>query len=105
MTKTIAAKQVATLMSQIATERRCKIIRVLLDAKEPVASSMIATITGTSEAATSFNLSVLLNAGVVTKIPSGRWGFYILNESILSIISEFFTPQETDNEGQRFTEE
>lgn len=90
--------QVAQILSKLGTERRCKIMRVLIDAEEPVSSSMIATLIDCSESATSFNLTTLLNAGLVIKIPSGRWAFYLVNPVVLTIITDFFKPQETDDE-------
>ena len=88
--------QVAKIFSVLSTERRCKIVRLLIDAQRPIASSVIATVTGETEATTSFNLTALREAKIVTAIRTGRWALYLIDPEVIGVIAEFFTVQETD---------
>jgi len=76
--------------SALSTERRLKIMRLLMDSPEPVASSMIAAVTGVAEAPTSYNLTALVKADLVTRIPSGRWVFYTVNHATVEKLGRFF---------------
>jgi len=74
----------------LSTERRLKIMRLLMDSPEPVASSMIAAVAGIAEAPTSYNLTALVKAELVTRIPSGRWVFYTVNHATVKKLGQFF---------------
>ncbi len=80
----------AETFGALSTIRRLKIMSVLLDSDKPVASSMIAAVTGLSEASTSYNLTALKKAGLVTPIPSGRWVLYTVNQETVEKVSQFF---------------
>ncbi len=87
------ANKMAAIFHRFATPRRLQILRVLLDSDEPAASSTIAAVTGESEAATSFNLIRLAELGIVTRIPSGRWAFYVVNRPLMIVLKEYFVCQ------------
>ncbi|MEK0324421.1 MAG: metalloregulator ArsR/SmtB family transcription factor [Nitrosopumilus sp.] len=91
-------EQVARIFSVLSTNRRCKILRLLIDSEQPVNSSMIANIIGESDATTSFNLTALREAGVIGKVPSGRWAFYFVNPDAITAIANFLTVQEPEDE-------
>ena len=82
--------EVAEILSVLSTERRCRILQLLIEADQPIASSMIASVLDMSEASTSYNLKAMLRAGVIIRIPSGRWVLYLVNQSILDNVMKFF---------------
>ena len=81
------AEKIAVIFSRLATPRRILILTTLLEAEQPLASSVIAAVTGQTEAACSFNLVRLAEVGLIHPIRSGRCTFYVPDRDVLNTIT------------------
>lgn len=97
-------KSMAKLFSRLGTTRKLRIIEALLEHPDPVPSGTIAAVTGLTEAATSHNLSQLMEVGIVRKFASGKYMFYIPNRELLIGLAQFLM-QGSKNETERQPEE
>jgi DNA-binding transcriptional ArsR family regulator len=92
------AKALASLLKALSTTRRIQIIRILLDAGEPVAMTTVAALLKLDEGQTSYNLSKLADVGLVLRQQSGRWVFFTINQVTMNEIRKFWTETITTKE-------
>ena len=67
---------VSQIFDAMGDVSRLKILRVLLDAKEPLCQGNVAEATGLSQANTSKHLISLVRAGLVTREPHGNLVYF-----------------------------
>ena len=83
-------KALASMLRILSTERRVAILRTLLDSPDPLPSSTIAAVLGSTEAAASYNLRELAQAGLVRSQQSGRWVFYGPDREVIEKVFAIF---------------
>lgn len=89
--------RIATVLKTISTERRLRILRVLLDSKGPMPTTNIAAATGLTEPQTSFNLTAMRVLGIVLRQMTGRWSFYEVNRGLFEDVARFLTEKGLDD--------
>jgi DNA-binding transcriptional ArsR family regulator len=83
-------KALANLMSAIANPRRVAILRLLLNTKEPLTMTFIAAHLGIQDGPTSHNLQRLVDVGLISRSPSGKYAFFQVNRSVMRDIIRFW---------------
>lgn len=83
-------KALANLMSIMATERRVGILKILLEAKEPVGLSMLSGMLDIKENILSSNLSELSKVGLVFRRPQGKFVFFEVNRELMLGLIRFW---------------
>jgi len=90
---------IAECLGRVATERRLRIIRVLLNCDTMLPVSTIAALAGLNNQQTSFNLTEMLKYGLVLRTTSGKWSFYTINLPVLQELASHLLPsKETPDE-------
>jgi len=79
----------ANLARALSSPRRAAIIKLLIESKEMVASSTIASVLGIRDGDASYNLIKLAEVGLVLRQVHGRWVFYAVNRSLLNEVQRF----------------
>ncbi len=83
-------KALANLMGAIANTRRVAILRLLLNTKEPLTMTFIAAHLGIQDGPTSYNLQKLVEVGLVSRTPSGKYAFFQINRTVMREIIRFW---------------
>ncbi len=79
---------VSQIFGSLGDVSRLKILRVLMDAQEPLCQGSIAERTGLSQANTSKHLTLLVGVGLVTRDPSGNLVFFKAVEPIVENVCD-----------------
>ncbi len=77
--------EVSCLFGALGDASRLKILRALLDAKEPLSQGGVAEVAGLSQANASKHLACLVRVGLVTRNPEGNTVYF---SPILPLVSE-----------------
>lgn len=67
---------VSQIFGSLGDVSRLKILRALLEAKEPLSQGTLAELTGLSQANASKHLTLLVRVGLVTREPQGNLVFF-----------------------------
>jgi len=70
-------EQVSRIFGSLGDVSRLKLLRALLDAREPLSQGMAAELTGLSQANASKHLASLAQAGLVRREPRGNLVFFL----------------------------
>ncbi len=83
-------RALTNLFKALASERRVRIVKILMESERPIASSMLAELLEIPDGSTSHNLTKLYEVGLVNKIQSGSWVLYEINDEVLKVLRGFF---------------
>jgi DNA-binding transcriptional ArsR family regulator len=77
-------EEVSGLFSALGDTSRLKVLRSLLDSKEPLSQGAVATNSGLNQANASKHLSSLVRTGLVRRDPDGNTVYYSLVQPLVS---------------------
>ena len=76
--------EVKDLFGALSDTSRLKVLRSLLDSKEPISQGAVAKEAGLTQANTSKHLSCLVRAGLVRRDPDGNTVYFSLAQPLVS---------------------
>lgn len=76
--------EVKDLFGALSDTSRLKVLRSLLDAKEPISQGTVAKEAGLTQANASKHLSCLVRAGLVRRDPDGNTVYFSLSQPLVS---------------------